>query len=485
MKINELITDFGETSLDFEVSALKLNSQDIKPNDVFVALAGKQQHGLDYADEALKRGAKAIIYAPEERGEFLATRLKNCNLIRVDQLAFKLAKIAAKFHNYPAKKLDIIGITGTNGKTTCSQFLSQSFDNSSVIGTLGWGNWKHLNPTINTTPEPLELQRILAELVKKNHHEVFMEVSSHGLEQGRVEGIDFKGAVFTNLSRDHLDYHHTIEAYFQAKLILFKSWKLKYAIINLDDAYSHRIINALSSQVKLWTYSSIDTSATVYAQNVKLIHQGLCFEVTYNGEKKRVSCTVYGNFNVDNILATIATLLAQKVSFTDACEKASKLKAIAGRMQAFGNQNTPQIFVDYAHTPDALEKALLALKQHKPQRLFVVFGCGGERDEGKREQMGRIATEYADSVFITDDNPRRESAGSIVRSVLKGCDESKAIVVRDRKKAIKRAILEASKNDYILIAGKGHEDYQEINEIKYPFSDQAVVEQFLQIKDGA
>lgn len=481
MRIDELMAGFAETSLTEPVLGLTLDSREVKSGYVFIALAGAKQHGLEYAGEVLKQGASAIIYAPEGQGDDLAAGLKDIPLIKVEQLAFKLADIAARFYDYPTQKLDIIGITGTNGKTTCSQFLAQVFNDSGVIGTLGWGQWGVLKATVNTTPSALLLQQILAEFVKEDKRTVFMEVSSHGLEQSRVKGIDFKGAVFTNLSRDHLDYHGSMERYFQAKLALFKNPKLEFAVINLEDAYSQRIIDALSASVKLWTFSAIGKNATVYAQAIQLLNTGLSFEVCYGDEKTAVFCAIYGEFNVENILATITTLLVMGVSLSEACEKVSTLKTISGRMQRFGKENTPQVFVDYAHTPDALDKALSALKQHKPRQLSVVFGCGGDRDQGKRAQMGKIACEQADNIIITDDNPRTESGEIIIKAILEGCEGDKAVVIRDRKQAIEKAIKQASNEDYILIAGKGHEDYQEINGIRHSFSDQTVVKQALQI----
>ncbi len=483
MKLKELIVDFAETSLDIEVSGITINSNQVKLNDVFFALAGENQHGLHYAAQALKQGACAIIYDPDGEGEDLAGKLKNTKIIKIEGLAFRIGEIAARFYNYPAKKLAIIGITGTNGKTSCSQFLAQMQPKSVVIGTLGWGEWGGLKETHNTTPNALVLQSMLAACVNKKNQQVTLEVSSHGLALGRVNGIEFKGAVFTNLTQDHLDFHGSMDAYFQAKLLLFKRPELEFAVINLDDAYSERIIDVLAENVVLWTFSRtgkiIENKYGVLAENIRLINSGLSFDVCYREQKATVCCHFYGLFNIENILAVITTLLASGESLVCAAKKASALKDISGRMQQFGGNGKPCVFVDYAHTPDALTKTLAALKQHHHQQVSLVFGCGGDRDKGKRMQMGQIACYQADKVIITNDNPRYESSDAIIGDILLGCDTNKVTVINDRKQAITTAIMQASQEDCILIAGKGHEDYQEIEGVKYPFSDQEIVKDVL------
>lgn len=484
MKLNKLIEDFAKTSLDIDVTGLVLDSREVKPGDVFIALAGAKQHGLKYASDVIKQGAKAIIYAPEHEGEKLAAQLSNIALVKIDNLHLKLADIAAKFYGYPVKKLQVIGLTGTNGKTSCSQFLAQVLPKTAVIGTLGWGTWGHLQSTINTTPDALNLQKMLSTLSDEGIKTLVMEVSSHGLEQGRVNGIKFKGAVFTNLSRDHLDYHGSMEAYFQAKLALFKRPELEFAVVNFDDDYCERIIETLDKKIVLWAFSATgkknNAAICVYAQNIRFLNTGLSFDACCGSDKASVNCAVYGSFNIENILAVITTLLALGFSLSDAALKVSTLEPISGRMQRFGGGKKPLVFVDYAHTPDALEKALSALKQHRHRQLSVVFGCGGDRDKGKRAQMGAIACKLADTVTLTDDNPRTEDGEHIIQEILSGCHYDKVSVIRDRKQAIERVITQSKSGDCVLIAGKGHEDYQEINNIKYPFSDKDVVERILQ-----
>jgi len=485
MTLNELMADFAKPiALDIEISGLALNSNQVKSGDVFIALAGKNQHGLQYANQALKQGACAIIYDPDGQGENLAVNFKHFPLIKVEQLAFKLANIAARFYNYPTQKLAIIGITGTNGKTSCSQFLAQMLPKSVVIGTLGWGEWGNLRKTQNTTPDALALQTMLAQCVDEKKSQIALEVSSHGLAFGRVNGVKFEGAIFTNLTRDHLDFHGSMNAYFQAKQLLFKRSELKFAVVNLDDAYSLQIISALSANVTLWTFSrlgkKLDQGHCIVAKNIQFLGTGLSFDVCYGDNHATICCNFYGLFNVENILAAITSLLAMEFSLYEAVKKASALKAITGRMQHFGYQGLPHVFVDYAHTPDALTKTLMALKQHYHQHISLVFGCGGDRDKGKRMQMGKIACQQADTIIITDDNPRYENSEMIINDILVGCDSNKTIVIKNRQQAIKTAIMQASTDECILIAGKGHENYQDIRGVKYPFSDQIMVEQALQ-----
>ncbi len=485
MKFNQLIVGFAETlPLEIEISGIAINSYQVKLGYVFIALAGENQHGLEYAAQALKQGASAIIYDPSGLGENLATKLKNIPLIKIEELLFKISHISARFYDYPAKKLAVIGITGTNGKTSCSQFLAQMLPESVVIGTLGWGEWQKLRKTQNTTPDALTLQSMLAQSVNENKTNVSLEVSSHGLELGRVSCVNFEGVVFTNLSRDHLDFHGSMEAYFQAKLSVFKRPELKFAVINLDDTYSGRIITALSANVVLWTFSRLgkkfEQVHCITAKNVQLLETGLSFDIYDGDNQSKVCCNFYGIFNVENILAVITTLLAMGFSLNEATRKASVLKEISGRMQRFGGNGLPLIFVDYAHTPDALDKTLAALKQHYHQQITIVFGCGGDRDKGKRMKMGQIACQQADNIIITDDNPRYEKSKTIISDILVGCDPNKVTIISNRQQAIKTAIMQASADECILIAGKGHEDYQDISGVKYPFSDQLIVQQILQ-----
>jgi len=489
---------------DMPVLGLTLDSRTIVCGDAFIALAGAKQHGLAYGEQAIKNGACAVIFDPAGNGQQLADALTSTayapvSMIPVENLSLKLGELAARFYGDPSRLMTVIGITGTNGKTSCSQFLSQMLDDCGVIGTLGWGEWGKLNKTLNTTPDALAIQKILAELLKNKKYTVAMEVSSHGLEQGRVNGVIFKGAVFTNISRDHLDYHGTMDAYVQAKLELLNKPGLAFAVVNLDDGYSERIIAAVPEPVQLWQFSvkgkTTNSGRCVNAENILHKTDGIEFDVRYLDQLQRVSVPLFGDFNVENVLAVLTVMLAMGVSLHDAAEKLTGIKPVAGRMERFGAETDPLIFVDYAHTPDALDKVLSSLRKHCKQALWVVFGCGGNRDAGKRPQMGGIAQQWADHVVITDDNPRYENGLDIVNDILAGCSQAfppsmevrsvadgrepsrpaKVEVIQNREQAIQKVVASAAKNDCIVIAGKGHEQYQESNGVCVPFSDSQVV----------
>ncbi len=493
MKLSELLEGFvsGQNAIfskagETDITGLALDSREVVTGNAFIALAGSQQHGLAHVNQAILKGAVVVIYDPLGGGEQLAQSIDAAPMIAVDNLGFKLGDIAARYFGDPSRLMSVIGITGTNGKTSCTQFLSQMLNDCGVVGTLGWGEWGQLNRTKNTTPDALEIQRILAELLKNKKHIVAMEVSSHGLAQGRVNGVIFKGAVFTNISRDHLDYHGTMEAYLQAKLQLLDKPGLAFVVVNLDDPYFEQIIDAVPSNVVIWGISfkaqTLKVGESVNAAAIVHTAEGIEFEVNWRGDRQRVYVPVYGDFNAENSLLVLTVMLAMGHSLSEVAEKLMSVKPVTGRMQHFGGNGLPLVFVDYAHTPDALNKVLSGLRQHCQQTLWVVFGCGGNRDKGKRPEMGAIAEQWADRVIVTDDNPRFEDSLDIVGDILAGCKSSigsdsnaKIILIQNRKQAIQTVILNATEEDCIVIAGKGHEDYQDINGEKIPFSDSQVV----------
>jgi UDP-N-acetylmuramoyl-L-alanyl-D-glutamate--2,6-diaminopimelate ligase len=482
LRLSELVS--CSASVDRPITGLALDSREVVGGDVFIALAGAQQHGLVHVEQAINKGACAVIFDPDNNGQELAESWQSNKsvlvpMIAVDNLSLKLGELAACFYGYPSQSLAVIGITGTNGKTSCSQFLSQVLDDCGIIGTLGWGQWGALNTTLNTTPDALATQKILAQLLQAKKRTVAMEVSSHGLAQGRVNAVAFTGAVFTNISRDHLDYHVTMEAYVQAKLTLLKMPDLAFAVVNLDDDYSAQIIAAVPESVRLWQFSVKGKSAAsgecVSAANIAHKANGMAFDVSWKGEVQRVHVPLYGDFNIENVLAVLTVMLAMGISLAEAVERLAKLQPVDGRMECFGSEDEPLIFVDYAHSPDALDKVLSSLRKHCAQALWVVFGCGGNRDAGKRALMGKIAEQWADHVVITDDNPRYENGLDIVNDILAGCGSAKIEVIQNREQAIQKVVASAAKNDCIVIAGKGHEQYQEIKGVKLPFSDRQVV----------
>ena len=500
MRLRDLLEGFVpfpnsglEISEDLLITGLALDSREIVEGNVFFALAGTRQHGLAHVEQALNGGACAVVFDPSGEARQLAEHIANVPIIAVDGLGLKLGEIAARFYGHPSEFMDVIGITGTNGKTSCSQFLSQLLDDCAIIGTLGWGEWGKLRKTINTTPDALEVQRILAELLRDQKKVVAMEVSSHGLEQGRVNGVNFKGAVFTNISRDHLDYHGTMDAYLQAKLALLDKSGLTFAVVNLDDPYNGQIIAAVPEAVVVWGISvqgkTLASAECVHADNVLHKVDGMEFDVHWRGNSQRVKVPLYGDFNTENVLTVLAVMLAMGFSIAKAAQKLAYLKPVMGRMERFGGGEQPLIFVDYAHTPDALDKVLSSTRKHCQQALWLIFGCGGNRDKGKRPQMGRIAEQGADYVIITDDNPRFENGLDIVNDILAGCssierNSGKVEVIQDREQAIQNVIARAAVNDCIVIAGKGHEDYQEIKGKRQSFSDSRIVLEALKKRVG-
>jgi UDP-N-acetylmuramoyl-L-alanyl-D-glutamate--2,6-diaminopimelate ligase len=322
---------------------------------------------------------------------------------------------------------------------------------------------------------------MLAALLKQQKRVVAMEVSSHGLAQGRVNGVAFKGVVFTNISRDHLDYHGSMAAYLQAKLTLLTKLGVQFAVINLDDGYAGRILAAVPEKVTIWGVSQADNPLQVQGERLKaqnIVHQadGIGFTVGWREQSATVLLPLYGDFNVANALSVLAVALAMGMAFDEAVGKLAQLKPVAGRMEQFGGAaGQPKVVVDYAHTPDALDKALSSLHQHSKENLWLVFGCGGNRDTGKRAEMGKIAERWADHIIITDDNPRLEQSADIIADILAGCQSRKVEVIADRAQAIASVISRAKTGATVLIAGKGHEDYQEVHGVQYPFSDRDIV----------
>ncbi len=491
MTLKELLKDWLSNIdmsmyADNSVIGLALDSRDIIKGYVFIALGGSKQHGMAYIDQAINNGACAIIYDPAGIGDILVEHNAHIPMIALDELAVKLGHIAARFYGNPSELMTVIGVTGTNGKTSCSQFLSQMLDDCGTIGTLGWGECNNLQKTLNTTPDALETQRILSELLKTNKKVVAMEVSSHGLDQGRVNGVAFKGAIYTNISRDHLDYHGTMDAYLQAKLLLLNSPSLAFVIVNLDDEYSDQIIETVPENVAKWGISLQQKTRPdcicINAENILNTDEGIAFDLHYQGNKHKIKVPLYGHFNVENVVTVFTAMLAMGITESESIKRLGFIRSITGRMERLGGQGTPLVFVDYAHTPDALDKVLFSAKKHCTQALWVVFGCGGDRDKGKRSQMGRIATQWADHVIITDDNPRFENALDIVNDILKGCQDignstmSRNVeVIQDRTLAIQSVLARASAKDCIVVAGKGHELYQEINGVQLNFSDSQVI----------
>ncbi len=454
------------------------DSRQVTPGTLFLAYPGERADGRNYIAEVIEKGASAILWDPQGFDWNPDWKVENTP---VKQLKLQASVIAGQFYKNPSDKLWVVGVTGTNGKTSVSQWLGQAFNylnkKTAVIGTLGNGLLGSLTQTQNTTPDALLLQKLLADYVEQKVETVAMEVSSHGLDQGRVKGVHFDIAVLTNLSRDHLDYHKTFEAYAAAKKQLFLSEGLKFAVINEDDAFGKALkaeLPGLGTKVLSYGIGQGDVSAS----RVQIENGRINFFVTTPFGQSDVSARLIGQFNVYNILAVLATLLLSDVPLIDAVEAIAHLQPINGRMQLFGGDGLPLVVVDYAHTPDSLKNVLEALKGEVKGRLVCVFGCGGDRDQGKRPLMGQVASELADAVVVTSDNPRNEDPDVIIQAILAGVTGEYALE-ENRAKAISIAIDNAASGDVVLIAGKGHEDYQEIAGVKHHFSDVEQVEKAL------
>ncbi len=470
-----------------QANELTADSRAVKPGDVFVAYPGHNARadGRNYIRDAVARGAVGVLW---EREGYTFPDDVNVAQVPVEGLKALAGPLASALYGAPSEHLSMVGITGTNGKTSVSQWAAQALtlcgQGCGAIGTLGaqYGNWAQ--EAVNTTPDALVLQRMLKRMVDAGAQACAMEVSSIGLDQERVAGIAFDVAVFTNFTRDHLDYHGNMQAYEEAKTRLFLWPGLKYAVINIDDPMGVRLMARLADRIDRIAYciegkspvaEHVEDEGRLTARDIQYGDSGVSFEVVSNFGTARISAPVWGEFNVSNLLAVLGVLIASGVDFAQAANALSQLAPPAGRMNAISQPGKPLVVVDYAHTPDALEKALAALRpitQSRGGQLAVVFGCGGDRDPGKRPQMGAVASRLADKVIVTSDNPRSESPQAIIAQILPGAPGASVEV--DRTQAITRAVNEAGVRDVVLVAGKGHEDYQEIAGSKHPFSDQKV-----------
>ena len=485
MRLSELLPDVAAVPRDLEITGLVMDSRAVQPGDGFVAIAGFGAHGLLFAEQAKQAGARAILFEPPAPADIPAPS----DAIAVPGLRARLGEIGDHFHAHPSHAMTTVGVTGTNGKTSTVQLIAQAWSllgtTAGTIGTLGAGLYGNAIPTGFTTPLVLQMHQLLAQLRDEGAQALAMEVSSHALDQGRVAGVHFDVGVFTNLTRDHLDYHGDMERYGAAKAKLFGWPGLRAAVINVDDDYGRALFDALPSTLRGVATSARGASdAGVRADNVALDNRGVAFDLVVGNERHRVQSPLLGRFNVDNLLAVAGVFVALDLAPARIAEVLAQLQPIHGRMNRLGGEaGQPLVVVDYAHTPDALEQALSSLRAHVAANLVCVFGCGGERDRGKRPQMAAIAERLADKVIVTDDNPRGEDGDVIVADIVAGFeDPARAAIERDRAKAIARAIGEAGANDIVLIAGKGHEPYQEIHGVKHPFDDTEVARHALGAK---
>ncbi|MCX7115607.1 MAG: UDP-N-acetylmuramoyl-L-alanyl-D-glutamate--2,6-diaminopimelate ligase [Gammaproteobacteria bacterium] len=459
------------------------DSRKVQPGDAFLAYPGAVVDGRDYIQQAILQGANAIIYEPKG-SDALKVNVQDAAvpLIPIENLAALLSEIAARFYAYPANKLKLIGITGTNGKTTTAYQLAHAYtllgSPSRYIGTLGEGAVPTLSPLVNTTPDGLCLQQLFHHYVSAGVERVCMEVSSHALSLGRVSGLPFQQALFSNLTREHLDFHQTMQAYSEAKALLFATEGLRYAILNGDDpASSLMAARALSVGAKTLFYG-FNEQHDIHVTSCQMHLHGTRFQVQTPWGSGEIRLRALGRFNVYNALAVMASLLVEGYPLPQVLSVLGAVHSVPGRMEIVTQH--PCTVVDYAHTPDALENVLNTLKQIHQGKLIVVFGCGGDRDKGKRPLMGKIASDYADVLVITSDNPRSEDPDVIIADIQAGVVPGVPVhVMPDRHQAIEKAVELAGHDDLIIVAGKGHEAYQQVGQTSHAFSDQDVIRTLL------
>ena len=497
-------------SIGVKIENLTTDSRMVNPGETFLAYGGERQDGRRFIPEAIAAGANAVIWESDSFEWNNEWKVPN---LSVPDLRAKAGIIADHVYDHPSQKLQLIGVTGTNGKTSCCHWIARATAaldrKTAVIGTMGVGFPGELEPTVNTTPDAVLLQRKMADFVSRGAWGVAMEVSSHGIAQERISGLTFAIAMLTNLSRDHLDYHGSMEAYAAAKARLFHWPGLKYAVLNLDDSFgadqAKRITNTdtrADTRVIGYRFSKLQNSdqekfQVLQGRNLKVSSHGLVFNVEFEGRSLEFKTGLIGGFNASNLLGVLAVLLASGIGVEDAVRALQEVGPVAGRMQRIGGGDQPLIVVDYAHTPDAMEKVLTTLREilqagsHwdagtrlRQPKLICVFGCGGERDRGKRPLMGEIATRLSDEVIITSDNPRQEDPDVIIGEIASGA-VAHYQVKKDRAAAIEWAVHCARSGDIVLIAGKGHETYQEVGGQRFLFDDGTVARRALIESAGA
>lgn len=490
--------------LDVAIIRLVADSRAVQPGDTFVACPGEKLDGRQFIAQAIAQGANAVIY---DSHNFAWNPEWQVPSLGVADLRHKAGELADAVYGRPSERLHVVGVTGTNGKTSTSHWIAQALGDAgrkcALIGTLGNGFTGRngfageLQPGANTTPDAISVHGLFAEYLNQGASAVAMEVSSHALAQGRVNGVRFDIALLTNLSRDHLDYHGDMESYAASKRRLFDWESLQHVVLNLDDAFGAELAEELSGP-EVIGYGITDAALQKAEKlGMRMVHgrvsemsaSGLSLDIHTSWGGAQLNSGLIGRFNAENLLGVLAVLLAGGMQLDAAVHSLSGVQAVAGRMQRLGGEGRPTVVVDYAHTPDALEKVLLTLREacrepvesmNAGSELICVFGCGGDRDRGKREMMGRVAERFADLSIVTSDNPRSEQPEYIIADITVGMTDNKHQIVVERGAAIAQAIARARAQDTVLIAGKGHEDYQEIAGVRHPFSDLAIAASALQ-----
>ena len=462
---------------DRAVESIAYDSRRVQRDGLFVALRGEKSDGHDFIDQAIEKGATVIV---AERAENPAVTGRRATRVLVENTRTAMADLAARFYNYPARKLKLAGVTGTNGKTTTTFLIKHICEKAGMrtglLGTVRYEIGERVLPAARTTPESLDLQELLAQIRDAGCRAAAIEVSSHALAQERVRDLEFEVAVFTNLTQDHLDFHGTMENYFEAKAKLFEQLprqdrkKKPVAIINIDDRYGQKLIEKIDNQVSVVTFGT-GLKSDFRASNYRMEFGGTSYQLDAHGKSYLVRVPLIGRFNVANSIAALAAANALGIGLREAVLSLGKSPQVPGRLEMVPAKRQFQVFVDYAHTPDALLNVIKTLRELGPHRLIVVFGCGGDRDREKRPLMGQVVDQNADYAIITSDNPRKEDPDKIISEIEKGFHGDHFEKIADRAAAISRAVELAQPRDIVLIAGKGHESYQEFADHTVPFED--------------
>lgn len=490
--------DLIEQCRGITVNALVQDNRKARNGNLFIAHQGYNTHGLLYAQDAVAKGVSVVLWDGDldNRNEILDSISNKVLCIRCHDLKYKVGPIASRYYEQPSLSLNVVGVTGTDGKTSIAHFLAQCLDSydvhCGVLGTLGNGFINDLHPTGLTTVDALLVQKTLSDIQKSNAKHVVMEVSSHGLDQGRVNGVAFTTAVFSNMAVDHLDYHGTVDNYAAAKKRLFFTPGLGSAVINLDDEFGRKLAKEVREHVCVWGYS-LDKDISAYkdcadyfvnAQEIKPFERGCHLSVSTPKGEGCFDIPLLGRFNVSNALAVLSTLLLSQVSFENAIASLTAIHSVDGRVEIIAEDDKPVVVVDYAHTEQGLAAVSESMRDHFTGAIWCVFGCGGDRDRTKRPLMAKVAEKYTDKIIVTTDNPRHEDPQSIIDEVLTGFSSMDNVeAVLDRRQAIDIAITNAQPGDVVLLAGKGHETSQIVGDVHIAFDDRRVAREFLAVRE--
>ncbi len=496
--LDKLLEDWANVQSNYSktsITGLSIDSRFASQGDLFFALQGLQQHGVEYSQHAIANGAVALAWE-SSKGVKEAMLPDSIPCIEIEGLQSKLGLICKRFYNNPSAQMNVIAVTGTDGKTSVSQFIAQTFNRLNVpcgvVGTLGYGIYPKFDHASHTTPDTVHMHDLLYGFNVDGVRNVVLEASSHGLSQSRLQGVEVDTAIFTNLGRDHMDYHKSNDDYFNAKKSLFQFSNLKNAIINIDDEAGMRLVDEFSNSLNVVTYSiqsdvknKMRSDSYVNAKNITYVGGETSFNIESSWGEAKVKTKLFGKFNISNLLAVVGSLLVSDVRFDVAVNAISDVNTVPGRMEFVINESdlnntySPTVVVDYAHTPQALINVLRVLREHCSGKLWCVFGCGGDRDQGKRKLMAEAVEQNADVAIVTDDNPRNEDPEAITTEITSGFSSSRYTLLHDRKLAIEYAIKNAGHEDMVLIAGKGHEAVQIIKHEHLPFDDREIASEML------